>query len=172
MVSLNPNDCFLKIKEVMILSIIGIQIPSFNYFRQSLGRRYLREMCRGGSGGELLTNCNRFTDSLYGPRTIWTALRMEKEKMCFISLGTSDSGWDRLNTCMWTCHKYINNYTTKQSYAGSGTKEVGRIQVVGWRQGWGKNNFMEKSAEFIAERGNGSAKKCRKGLYLVWEPTK
>lgn len=128
-------------------------------------------MCAGW-GKEVPTNCNRFTDSLYGPSMTWRALGMEKEKIRFISLGTSDSGWDRVNTCMWTCHKYINNYTTKQSYAGSETEEVGRIQVVGWRQGWGKNNFMEKSAEFIAERGNGSAKKRRKGLYLVWEARK
>lgn len=68
--------------------------------------------------------------------------------MSFIALGTSTSGRNRVNTCMRTRHKYINNCTAKQTDASSVRTEVGRMQARGWRQGRGNANFMEKPAEF------------------------
>lgn len=87
--------------------------------------------------------------------------------MCFISLGASDPKGDRVNMCMRTRHKYINNYTTKQHTAGSEWREVGRIQVESCDRDEARRTTRRSQMNFTAVIRTGYPEKYRKGLYSV-----
>lgn len=95
MVSLDPNNCFSKIKEVITICIMRIQIPSLNYYRQS-SMGDTSGKCGGKGGSNQLQQVYRIP--FVG--TAWLGKLLDKEKMRFISLECPDSGQDKVNKCM------------------------------------------------------------------------